>query len=178
MLFRSIGGVSWTDLQLICDDWESRIDAVVPEVEERPAPDVIYDDADEDWFKDMEMDGHRAKRQKTTNVHDVDILNAPTFAVPSFDDFENIAKKVAKRVILDLNDPYLLVDIQQPNVDDRRIRIGGNFKRGGHGNLSKSLSQRFNISNDEAYDALKENHQNKVRALIGNITVEDRKSVV
>lgn len=168
----NIGGVSWTDLQLICDDWESRIDAVAPEVEDRPAPEVTYDDADEDWFKDMELDGHRAKRQKTTNVHDVDILNAPTFAVPSFDDFESIAKKVAKRVILDLNDPYLLVDIQQPNVDDRRLRVGGNFKRGGHGNLSKSLSQRFNISNDEAYDALKENHQNKVRALIGNITVE------
>lgn len=167
-----IGGVSWADLQLICDDWESRIDAVAPEVEERPAPEVAYDDADEDWFKDMEMDGHQAKRQKTAYVHDVDILNAPSFAVPSFDDFERIAEKVAKRVILDLNDPYLLVDIQQPNTGDRRLRVGGNFKRGGSGNLSKSLSQRFNISNDEAYDALKENHQNKVRALIGNITVE------
>lgn len=168
-----IGGVSWADLQLICDDWESRIDTVTPVLEERAAPEITYDDADEDWFKDMEMEGHQAKRRKTAHVDDMDILNTPTFAVPSFDDFERIAEKVAKRVILDLNDPYLLVDIQQPNVDDRRLmRVGGNFKRGGSGNLSKSLTQRFNISNDEAYDALKENHQNKVRALIGNISVE------
>ncbi len=168
-----VGGVSWADLQLICDDWEARIDAAsAPVAEERIEPEATYDDVEDDWFKEMGV--HPAKRQKITHSHDdIDILNAPSFEVPSFDDFERITAKVAKRVVLDLNDPYLLIDIQQPNPDDRRLmRLGGNFRRGGTGNLSKSLSQRFNISNDEAYDALKENHQNKVRALIGNITVE------
>jgi len=165
-----IGGISWADLQVICDDWESRIEAISPEIEQREAPEVTYDDADDEWFRDMEL--HPAKRQKTTHPEEIDILNAQSFPVPSFDDFERITARVAKRVVLDLNDPHLLVDVQQPNLEDRRLRLGANFKRGGSGNLSKSLAQRFNISNDEAYDALKENHQNKVRALIGNITVE------
>ena len=37
--------------------------------------------------------------------------------------------------------------------------------------FSKGLSQRYNISNDEAYDLLKENHQSKVRSTLGNLTV-------
>ncbi|OBT91516.1 hypothetical protein VE01_10529 [Pseudogymnoascus verrucosus] len=165
-----IGGISWADLQVICDDWESRIEASSPEVEEREAPEVTWDDADDEWFRDMEM--HPAKRQKTSKSKEIDILKMPSFAVPSFDDFERATARVAKRVVLDLNDPHLLVDMHQPSQTDRQLRLGGSFKRGGSGNVSKSLSQRFNISNDEAYDALKENHQNKVRALIGSITVE------
>ena len=168
-----IGGVSWTDLQVICDDWEARMEAAS---QAQPVQEVVteitQEDEDDEWFREMEMASNPSKRQRVTHVEDVDILNAPTFAVPSFDNFDRIAKQSAKKVILDLNDPFLLVDVQQPSADDKRIGLGGAFKRGGSGNLSKSLSQRFNISNDEAYDALKENHQNKVRALIGNITVE------
>lgn len=169
-----VGGVSWADMQVICDDWESRIEAAsAAEVEKVAEPAIAQPDADDEWFREMEMDlgDDRVKRQKTSHDTDVDILNLPTFAVPCFDDFERITAKTAKRVVLDLNDPYLLVDIQQPSVNNKRT-LNGTFKRGGSGNLSKSLTQRFNISNDEAYDALKENHQNKVRALIGNITVE------
>jgi hypothetical protein len=168
-LDEEIGGISWTDLQTICDDWEAKIDAAWQSAEAQDAAQEISFDDDDEWFRDMEV--QPTKRQKVTHF-DSDILNAPSFAVPSFDDFERMTARVAKRVVLDLNDPHLLVDLQQRGQADKRLRLGGNFKRGGSGNLSKSLSQRFNISNDEAYDALKENHQNKVRALIGNITVE------
>lgn len=75
---------------------------------------------------------------------------------------------ITTRVTLDLNDPYLLVDIRQPNDVRRTRRIGGEFKR----RVNKDLIQRYNISNDEAYDLLKENKQSKVRSTIGQLTVE------
>ncbi|CAI4218618.1 unnamed protein product [Parascedosporium putredinis] len=40
------------------------------------------------------------------------------------------------------------------------------------GNLGGNGLRRFNISNDEAYELLKEAHQDKVRATIGNIMVD------
>lgn len=75
---------------------------------------------------------------------------------------------ISARVTLDLNDPYLLVDIRQPNEIRRTRKIGGEFKR----RVNKDLTQRYNISNDEAYDLLKENHQNKVRSTIGQLNIE------
>ena len=36
---------------------------------------------------------------------------------------------------------------------------------------SKELGRRYNISNDDAYEKLKQNHQNRVRNTLGNITV-------
>jgi len=113
-----------------------------------------------------DLDVNPAKRQKVSHV-ETDFFSTPSFPTPSLDDFEQATARVAKRVILDLNDPRLLVDVHEINPAAKRLRLGGNFKRGGNGSLSKSLTQRFNISNDEAYDALKENHQSKVRAVIG-----------
>lgn len=75
---------------------------------------------------------------------------------------------ISAKVTLDLNDPFLLVDIRQPNEIRRTRRIGGEFKR----RVNKDLTQRYNISNDEAYDLLKENHQNKVRSTIGQLNIE------
>ncbi|KAF3902636.1 hypothetical protein ABW21_db0209904 [Orbilia brochopaga] len=90
-----------------------------------------------------------------------------------FDDeeAENSAKDPHKKIkaILDLNDPFLLVDVRKSD-DMRRVRrIGGEFIRQ---RINKDLTQRYNISNDEAYDLLKENHQSKVRSTIGNLEIE------
>lgn len=170
-----IGGVTWTDLQLICDDWESKIDTFdallsgVTETAEDKAPEEAAFDEDDEWFRELGVNPQ--KKQKVTNV-EADVFSAPSFATPSFDDFEKATSRIAKRVFLDLNDPHLLVDVHDVNPAAKRQRLGGNFQRGGTGSLSKSLTQRFNISNDEAYDALKENHQSKVRAVIGNVTIE------
>jgi len=125
----------------------------------------------DDW--DREILGYSSKRQKTTQK-EIDFMNTPRFEVPSFDDFENDTKRIAKRVLLDLNDPYLLVDTRTQDPVAKRRRLGGNggFKRAGKGGLSSGLSARFNYSNDEAYELLKENHQSKVRATIGNPAVE------
>lgn len=38
--------------------------------------------------------------------------------------------------------------------------------------MTKDFSRRYNISNDEAYDLLKENHQSKVRSVLGSVAIE------
>lgn len=92
--------------------------------------------------------------------------------MPSFDNFEQATAKLAERVVLDMNDPHLLLDIQDPAQIRRAPRVGGTFNRGTSGGLTKGLTARYNISNDDAYDLLKENHQSKVRNTLSNLAVE------
>lgn len=91
---------------------------------------------------------------------------------PSLNDPERATSRIAKIVTLDLNDSQLLIDndclepaakinFRKPDLD-----------RSGPGAFAKGLSQRYNISNDEAYDLLKGNHQSKIRSTLGNLTVE------
>lgn len=99
-----------------------------------------------------------------------DILRAPQFKLPSLSDPERTTSKIARAVSLDLNDPLLLIDSSrcEPGLRDKFRDL----ERGGRGTVSKSLIQRYNISNDDAYDLLKENHQSKIRSTLGNLTVE------
>lgn len=99
-----------------------------------------------------------------------DILRAPQFKLPSLSDPERTTSKIARAVSLDLNDPLLLIDSSRCEPVSRvKFR---DLERGGRGAVSKSLIQRYNISNDDAYDLLKENHQSKIRSTLGNLTVE------
>lgn len=161
-----VGGVSWADLEVLCDDWDSKIDPGLSDSEATAAPQEDPDD-DEDWLGEIRP---AAKRQKTSHVG-IDLFNSPIFEAPSFDDFERATERIGKRVTIDLNDPYILIDYIE-HIPAKRQRTGLEHKRGVTGSMAKTLHQRFNISNDEAYDALKENHQSKVRATIGNISVE------
>ena len=72
---------------------------------------------------------------------------------------------------LDLNDPRLLVDSEGYQSTHRRANAtntGGRLREAS----STNLNRRYNISNDDAYDLLKENHQSKVRSTLGNMAVE------
>ncbi|KAJ8066328.1 hypothetical protein OCU04_005403 [Sclerotinia nivalis] len=161
-----LGGLTWADLQMICDDWDSKINATPEVVQLEPVDDQPMDE----W--DREILGHSSKRRKVEQP-EPDYFSIPQFDVPSFDNLQQAVAISAKRPFLDLNDPHLLLEELKVNFSSaaKRQRLGGNF-RGGNNIISKKLSKRFNISNDEAYDALKENHQSKVRAAIGNLTVE------
>lgn len=163
-----IGGVTWSDLEIICQDWDSKINLPHPEAE---IVDTVEDDEPMDeWEK--EVLGHSAKRRRTT-YEEPDYLNIPRFAVPDLDDFMAATAQVAKRVVLDLNDHHLLLDIQEYNPAPKRQKTTGrHFKQAGKGGISARLFAKYNISNDEAYEALKENHQSKIRATLGNVTVE------
>jgi transcription initiation factor TFIID subunit 1, fungi type len=160
-------GLTWADIELACEDWESRIEGTLKS-ESPKSPNPVHDE-ETAWLTDVGL--IPAKPEKVKH-YETDVLSIPCFLVPSFDDFERATSHLAKRVVFDLNDPHLLVDIHEVDMATKRLHLGGNFKCGENGSPSKGLRLRFNISNDEAYDALKENHQSKVRAVIGNITVE------
>lgn len=106
------------------------------------------------------------------NHIDTNILNAPQFLLPSLHDPEQVTARIAKSVVLDRNDPRLLLDEQHPAIERSSIQLKKvDFSKNGRAEFSKGLSRRYNISNDEAYDLLKENHQSKVRSTLGNVVV-------
>lgn len=165
-----VGNYNMMDLEIACMDWEAVIDKA-NKIAETPVVEEEEEELDE-W--EREVLGHSSKRKHVEEKEDFVI--APRYPLPDFDNFEELTAQTAKRVVLDMNDPYLLLDIQQPSVavaaKRQRVAGGGHLKRTGNGTFASSLQQRFNLSNDEAYDALKENHQIKVRASLGNVDVE------
>lgn len=163
-----VGNVTWTDLELMCDDWEAGLNPQIEEVDPEEPDEMALDDEDAAWLKEF---GVPAAKRRKTGYADSEVLSTPLYPVPSFDDFERITSYVAKRPILDLNDPQLLIDSLDQHPA-KRLRLSGNFERGANADFSKAIKSRFNLSNDEAYDALKENHQNKVRATLATINIE------
>jgi transcription initiation factor TFIID subunit 1, fungi type len=72
-----------------------------------------------------------------------------------------------KKLRLDMNDSHLLF------VEDSAQRRLASVKRTTDiPRTDKQLEQRYNISNDRAYDLLKENYQSKIRSTIGNLTID------
>ena len=100
------------------------------------------------------------------------MIRIPQFSLPSLHDPEHATTKIARAVTLDLNDPQLLVDRVQTTASSCSALRRSESRSGERGSFTKTLSQRYNISNDEAYDLLKENHQSKVRSMLGNAPVE------
>jgi hypothetical protein len=171
----SVGGLAWQDFQLLCEDW------AVPEASPSPlpgglgSPDVHIHDQD-DFLRELDewgldMGEPAAKRQKLLDDGSA-ILNAPRFILPSLHDPESTTAKIARKVILDLNDPKLLIDEDRSALERSKNRLKRmDFTRQGRVAFSKSLTARYDISNDDAYDLLKENHQSKVRSTLGNVAI-------
>ena len=96
------------------------------------------------------------------------ILNHGSAEFPYLHEPEETTAKIAKRITLDLNDPTLLIDQHQYPSSAKAGTGFRDTKYFGRDGISQSFSQRFNISNDEAYDLLKENHQQKIRGTLGH----------
>ncbi|RPA98846.1 hypothetical protein L873DRAFT_1828286 [Choiromyces venosus 120613-1] len=147
---------------MACNDWESKMDIIMGPTPPPTPPREVQegDDGDEE-----EINRRPLKRARLASSFLDDLPDSWLADNVVLDG--NLAA-VANHVTLDLNDPYLLVDIRQPNEIRLTKRIGGEFKR----RINKDLTQRYNISNDEAYDLLKGNLQNKVRSAIGQLDIE------
>lgn len=99
-------------------------------------------------------------------------MSTPQFPFPSLQDPEFVTSKLARAVTLDLNDARLIIDHSDPSAPSRNVPGRSTIRRSGRGAFAKGLSQRYNISNDDAYDLLKENHQSKVRSMLNNVAVD------
>lgn len=73
---------------------------------------------------------------------------------------------------LDMNDTLLLTQIESPDTNPWNQGMVVNPKASSRNLHAKGLNQRYNVSNDEAYDLLKANHQSKVRSTLGTLSVE------
>ena len=100
------------------------------------------------------------------------MLHHPQFQLSLFKDPEKMALKLATKVTLDLNDSLLLVDSDRFDSAAPRNLKRIKTQHGGRGVFASGLGQRYNVSNDDAYDLLKENHQSKIRSTLGTLTVD------
>ncbi|KAF2122441.1 hypothetical protein BDV96DRAFT_461431, partial [Lophiotrema nucula] len=168
-----IGNTSLNDLKIACEDWDAASLETLSDEESLVTPPGI--DMDIDDIRDFARPAKKRRldqRAETTQL-DVQFSVYDRMELPSFDDPELATAKLSKKIILDMNDPHLLLDIQQPSAEQKKPRVAGaEFKRDKSGSLANPIFKRYNISNDEAYDALKENVQQKIRSVIGHMNVE------
>lgn len=167
-----IGNVSWNDLMIACEDWD------VPDSEsEGTSPDDVFPITPPDSYTDkMDLgfgsDAPSKKRRLGTREEPVHFSVYDHMDLPTWDDPELETARLAKKILLDMNDPHLLLDVQQASAEPQKPRQGLGLKRDNRGSLANPMFKRYNISNDEAYNALKENTQQKIRSTIGHMNVE------
>ena len=166
-----IGPYKWADLVAVCQDWTIPMDVSTDDSDH----DSGFDQPPDELFGDDGFDGLFDKpSRKKQKLSKGGLQSLPVFhdLHINFDNPELETAKLARRVRLDMNDPHMLVDIQEPNVGIDSKRKYGQFKRDNARGLTKDFARRYNISNDEAYDQLKENRQSKIRSTIGGLAIE------
>ncbi|EGX89426.1 transcription factor TFIID complex 145 kDa subunit [Cordyceps militaris CM01] len=174
-------GYTMRDIELACQDWGNDIEAIQEQFQTRLAAEIKESnqmrhanaDQDDEWDAEFLQDfaEDTKSRPKKRKFVATGLPEIPRYTAPSFDNFEEATKRGAKRVHLDMSDPHLLIE-SDSQANANRPRQDDKNKQTGAGRLGRTMAQRFNLSNDEAYDLLKENHQSKVRATLGNISVE------
>ncbi|KAH8724552.1 hypothetical protein GQ44DRAFT_708389 [Phaeosphaeriaceae sp. PMI808] len=168
-----IGNVSWNDLMIACEDWDmpdasSEVNISDEVREPITPPDSNPDHLDHSWASPVPAKKRRlGTREDLIHFSVYDHMDLPTW-----DDPELETARLSKKILLDMNDPHLLLDVQQPSAEPQKPRAGLGLKRDNRGSLANPMFKRYNISNDEAYDALKESSQQKVRSTIGHMNVE------
>ena len=152
-----IGGVTMQDLAVICGDWEvpSDVASIVS------AEDTVMNGGWEDEER------ARPRKRQRTNYLDSDFSLSIHDPQLPFEEPERATARLAKRVALDLNDPNLLLDELVPQQKRSVTRDTRRDKA-----VQKLAARRYNISNDEQYEQLKENHQHKVRSTLGAMAIE------
>ncbi|PSR83415.1 hypothetical protein BD289DRAFT_461343 [Coniella lustricola] len=163
-----IGGFTLRDIETVCEDWDDIIDPPTPPM--RHTSPAVEDEEDHQWYLDMGLAVPKPKRRKVSHAKGLPEIS--WFQAPSFDDFEEATARSAKRVRLDLNDPYLLIDDNDAERPSKRQKPNSKMVRMADGKVASDIKARFDISNDDAYEALKENVRDKVRATLGGVQVE------
>lgn len=156
-----IGGVTMQDLAILCEDWD------IPSIGSASVTGDEEHDLDGEWVTEERA---RPPKRRRIDILDQNVSHLMQDAYLRFEDPEEATARVSQAVTLDMNDPLLLLDEQAPQTKRKVRRVPGDNTRDTA--LGRDLARRYNISNDEAYDLLKENHQHKVRSTLGNTTTE------
>lgn len=165
------GGVTMKDLDMICADFDTLSEIADSDVDV-PAVVIRQDEDDDDFFAhdDEWLEAERPSKRRKLDVDPKDIVSRYQNNMPSFDNPERMTEKIAKKVVLDLNDPLLLTEEVDPATIRAKAQLANPTK--GTQNVKDLLRERFNYSNDADYDLLKQNHQHKIRSTLGNLSIE------
>ncbi|GFF22686.1 putative transcription initiation factor TFIID 111 kDa subunit [Aspergillus udagawae] len=163
------GGVSLQDLRVVCSDWDIKDDISIMDIDEEPAKDAVESADEEDWLAETT----RPAKKRKLGRDPMDVIALSHIDLPLLDDPEQATVRVAKKVTIDMNDPFILLDERGAEAVAPKPKALGDLNREEMDvNVTRRLSSRYNISNDQAYDMLKQNHQNKIRSTLGNVTLE------
>jgi transcription initiation factor TFIID subunit 1 len=180
--------ITWQDLYFVCQDW----DGPERELPQSDKPGMNEVEEDKSSAQDYGirttngLDLHQSKvvtQPPQTNISDcsqkrklcepkTDPLGTVEILLSSLHDPIHDTFRVAEAVTLDMNDSLLLTQDESHDTNYRHQRAILSLKPSARGSHAKGLNQRYNVSNDEAYDLLKANHQSKVRSTLGTLTVE------
>ncbi|OJJ30354.1 hypothetical protein ASPWEDRAFT_45906 [Aspergillus wentii DTO 134E9] len=164
------GGVTLQDLRVICTDWDVKSEVSAMDIDEPPVKETADPmDEDDDWL----METTRPLKKRKVGADPMDVIALSHIDFPLLDDPEQATSRIAQKVTVDMNDPYILLDERGPEAAAQKPKSLGSINRDEmDANVTRRFNQRYNISNDSAYDMLKQNHQNKVRSTLGNVTLE------
>ncbi|KAI1375424.1 hypothetical protein F4677DRAFT_422775 [Hypoxylon crocopeplum] len=160
-----VGGFSLDEITTLCDDWGSSF--ALPGSSTSTAPVAIVKDEEmDDW--DREFLQPQAKPRFVPGLPRIS-----TYDTRGIEDFQRETRLAGRRVRLDYDDPYLLINKEgEKERPAKRPRFEDKTKRMANGQLRRDVFHHFNLSNDSAYEALKANHKSKVRATLSNLSVE------
>lgn len=165
------GGITLQDIQIVCADWDvhSQFSEMDIDEEELPADNTQNVDDDGDWL----FETTRPAKKRKVGPSPSDIITLSHIDIPLLDEPEKATSRVAKKVTLDMNDPHLVLDERSyDSVAQKPKALGALGRDELDVNVTRRLHERYNISNDQAYDTLKQNHQNKIRSTLGNVTLD------
>lgn len=164
-----VGGFNFDEISTICQDWYSLVDQQ-PKTKRKVTATQSADinDGSDDWDREFLQLQPKAKRPK----YEPGLPDISSYETWGIDNFEAFTRQSSKRVRLDPSDPYLLLEDVQSARPSKRQKLEEKTKRMASGQLRRDVMRHFNISNDDAYDALKNNHKSKVRATLSSVGVE------
>lgn len=133
------------------------------------------DDDDENDNKKASSSSRRASTRPTITM-DSNMDIEPYGSEEEDTLLEGTFEPAQKKVKLDLNDPNMLFvedEVRSNGSNNNQLRpLPPTSVSTAVPSSEKQLLQRYNISNDRAYDMLKENYQSKVRSTIGNLSID------
>ena len=167
----TVNGLTMQDLEYLCVDLDT-LSTITASEDEHSGHDVTIQNTIEAELFGAEdfMETNRPAKKRKIGPSAQDVVSTYFYEMPSFHDPEKTTRKLARKVVLDLSDPTLLLEEIDPEVARGRGRPGDAGT--GAKSVKELLKGRFALSNDAEYDLLKQNHQHKVRGQLGALTVE------
>ncbi|KAK7983781.1 hypothetical protein PG989_011183 [Apiospora arundinis] len=166
-----VGGFTLAEIATVCDDWDVHDpSAVLDRANGLVTPPHNEDEEMDDWDREfLQPDRQQTKKKRKI---DVGLPDISSFDTSGIENFTEATKRFGQRVRLDLNDPFLITEDLQSDRPKKKPKVEEKTTRMANGQLGRDVKARFNISNDDAYNALKANNKSKVRATLGNLAVE------